>query len=317
MRKLIVAAGFFAAALVVGCMRTPEGQKMPADEEFAIPRSLVTRMLDAHDRSRDKHLNITNDFDSSELWSLAVELKMTNAEEIARRPRGRMKFCDDLLTDEQRQTWWPFDFEKFEAELESKLELSEEYGFRVKPEFAKLAGGGVCDDGYVASNPTIRWVNAEIESWAIKAWDKNKERLDDVQFRKLFGVEKIPEGTIAWMMNDEIAFVIQRRDGAWNLRNYMFVFCRDGECTGPVFSFDSFPCRKSAAAIFQLRTSAAGLNNVAAMWWEHQCDRLRMNPETIRFLLEKAIRGGAPCAAENLEVLRSHIPEVFQDESGH
>ena len=49
------------------------------------------------------------------------------------------------------------------------------------------------------------------------------------------------------------------------------------------------------------------------MMWEHQCDRLRMDPEVIRFFLEKAARGGAPNAAENLEVLRTHIPEAFAE----
>lgn len=309
MKKLIIVAGVLAAGLIVGCGQN-EGQKVQAAEGFEIPRSLVTRMLDAHDRVRDRFLNATNDFDSSELWSFMVG-DMTNAEEIARRPRGRMKFCDDLLSDEQRQAWWPFDFEKFETELERKLELSDEYGFRVKPGFAKLAGGGVNDDGYVASNPTIRWVNAEIENWAIKVWDEQKDRLDDAQLRKLFGVEETPEGMVAWMVNDEIAFVIRRRAGAWNLRDYIFVFCKDGESTGMTISFDSFPSRKAAAAILQLRASAAGFNNVAVMMWAHQCDRLQMDPEIIKFFLEKAIRGGAPNAAENLEVLRAHIPEVF------
>lgn len=207
MRKLIIVAGFFAAGLIVGCGRN-DGQKVPVAEGFEIPRLLVTRMLDAHDRSRDKHLNMTNHFDSSDLYSL-IAADMTNAEEIASRPRGKMKFCDDLLMDEQRQTWWPFDFEKVEAGLEGELEFSDEYGFRVKPEFAKLAGGGVNDDGYVASNPTIRWVNAEIESWAIKVWDEQKDRLDDAQLRKLLGAEKAPAGMVAWMVNEGIAFVIQ------------------------------------------------------------------------------------------------------------
>lgn len=81
-------------------------------------------------------------------------------------------------------------------------------------------------------------------------------------------------------------------------------------------SFDSFPSRKAVAAIFQLQTSAAGFNNVAVMMWEHQCDRLQMDPGIIKFFLEKAIRGGAPNAAETLEVLRSHIPEVFSDKEG-
>ncbi len=311
MKKLIFVAGFLAAGLIVGCGRN-DGQKAPTAEEFEIPRSLVTRMLDAQDRVRDRFLNITNDFDSSELWSLLTgELKMTNAEEIASRPRGRMKFCDDLLTDEQRQIWWPFDFETFEAELEAKLEFSEEYGFRVKPEFAELAGCVVNDDGYVASNPTIRWVNAEIESWAIKVLDEQTDRLDDAQLCKLLGVEKVPERVVAWMLNEEMAFVIQQDDGAWNLRDYIFVFCKDGEGVLMTISFDSFPSRKAAAAIFQLPTSAAGFNNVAVMMWEHQSNRLRMDSKIIKFFLEKAIRGRAPNAAENLEVLRAHIPEVF------
>lgn len=310
MKKLIIATGLLVAGLIVGCGRN-DGQKVSAAEGFEIPRSLVTRMLDAHDRSRDKYLNMTNHFDSAELYSLIVA-DVTNAEEIASRPRGKMKFCDDLLTDEQRQTWWPFDFEKFEAELEGKLEFSDEYGFRVKPEFAKLAGGGINDDGYVASNPTIRWVNAEIESWAIKTLDEEyKGHLGEVELRKLLGEEEAPEGRIAWMVNEGMAFVIRQHDGAWNLRDYMFVLCKDGESTGMTISFDSFPSHKAASAIFQLQTSAAGFNNVAVMMWEHQCDRLQMDPEIIKFFLEKAARGGAPNAAENLEVLRAHIPEVF------
>lgn len=311
MKETTLAVALSAVALVAGCGRN-DGQKASAAGEFEIPRSLVTRMMDAHDRSRDRCLNMTNGFDSSELVSLMTgELSLTNAEEIASRPRGKMKFCDDLLTDEQRQTLWPFDIEKLEAELESKLELSEECGFRIKPEFAEAAGGGANDDGYVASNPTIRWVNAEIESWAIKAMDEKGERLGETEFCKLFGVEKIPEGTIAWMVNDGIAFVIQQCEGAWDLREYMFVFCKDGESTGVAFAFDSFPGRKAAAAVFQLQSSAAGFNNAAVMMWEHQCDRLRMDPETVKFFLEKAKRGGAPNAAENLEVLRAHIPEAF------
>lgn len=311
----IVAVGLLAAAVVVGCVQN-EVREAPMVEEFVIPRPLVTRMLDAHDRARDKHLAMDIKFDSSELWSLLLgEFKMTNANEIVRRPRGNMKFCDDLMTDDQRQSWWPFAFEKFESELESKLELSEEYGFRIKPEFAESIGGGMNDDGHVAPNPTSRWVNGKIEEWAIQALDENKKRLEDVQLCKLFGVEKIPEGTIAWMVNEEIVFIIQQRDGAWNLRDYMFVFCRDGESTGLVFSFDSFPSRKAATAILQFQTSAVACNNVAVMMWDHQCDHFQMNPGIIKLFLEEAVLGGEPTAAANLEVLRAHIPEVFMSES--
>ena len=216
--KLQCAIVAIASVLILaGCSdKSGDAETRKNADAFVIPKSLVTRMLDAHDHARDMALGVTNDV--NELYSLGAHLQMTNASEISERPRGELVLCDDLLSDDKRAELWPFDVEAFEATLSVKMVYDEKLGYRGKPEFAEEMCGGTNEDGFVAANPTIRWVNSEIEQWAIKSLDKHCSRMSETNFCAMSGDEKMPEGTWAWQMKDDVYFVIQRCDGAWNLR---------------------------------------------------------------------------------------------------
>ena len=296
---------------------TEDLEKVP----FDIPPSLVVRMQNAYSVVRDKSLNITNNFDGEEVFGLS-QCGFSNAVEIASRPRGEMKFCYDLLTEDERAKVWPFDVESFEAELESKMVCDEEGLYRLKPEFAEKAGG-LKEDGLVAVNPTIRWVNHKMEQWATAQLDAVCKRMDDESFCKMSGAEVMPKGTIAWDMGEEEYFVISQGDGAWNPRDYMFVLWRDGDDPCVVASLDSFPNRKEGVAIRGWRYESICINNVAVLEWQHRSRRLSMNPWIMAHGLAIAAEEGVPAAEYNLKVLLDHMPELNEflvageSEGGH
>ena len=283
---------------------------------FDIPPSLVTRMYDAHNAARDAKLNSVASFDSDELFGLMV-YGYTNAEEIASRPRGEMVFCDDRLTEEMREKLWPFDVEAFEAGLEAKMVRDRDGLFRMRP------GAGedmpMSEDGLVASNPTIRWVNDEMEKWAIARLDAKYSRLDEESFNKASGYDKIPEGWFVWMLADlggvRECFVIARSDGAWNPRYYMELLCDDNGVTIIIASFDSFPNRREAAAMRMFCGDIAAVHNIAVLEWMHRSFRTGMNPRRIKRYLEEAKRLEVPTAEANLKILLDHVPQGAIEEA--
>lgn len=285
------------------------------DGEFDIPPSLVCRMYQAHNAARDRRLNGGQPFDAEELFGL-MECGITNAEAIAAQPRGEMRFCDDCLTDDKRRELWPFDVASFEAELEAKMVRDEDGLFRKKAEPDGSAAAG--DEGLVASNPTIRWVNSEIEQWAIARLDEKYTRLDDAALRKAAGNDAFPEGWLVWMLADMDGarefFAIARGDGAWDPRYYMYILC-DANGMTVLASFDSFPNRHEAATMLMLGDDIAAVHNLAVLEWRHRNFRMGMNPLRIRGCLEAAKRLNVPTAAANLKVLLDHIPESAMSEA--
>lgn len=280
--------------------------------EFDIPKSLVARMYEAHNAARNACFNITNAFDAEEMFGLA-KFGVTNAHEIASRPRGEMKFCCDLLTEEEREELWPFDVESFEATLEAKMVRDDEGLFRLRPDTVEEEFG-VKEDGFVASNPTIRWVNYEMEKWAMEQMDAIYERVGNEAFCKMFGFEVMPEDTVAWDMGDDEFFVIGRSDGAWNSRDYTFVLWREGDGPCLVASLDSFPTRKEGVAIRGWRYSPICVNNVAVLEWQHRSRRLSMNPLIMVEELAFASDSGVTIAEDNLKVLFYHMSELLMGE---
>ena len=278
---------------------------------FDIPPSLVVRMQKAYNIVRDKSFNITNNFDGEEWFGLS-QWGVSNAFEIVSRPRGKMKFCHDLLTEDERAKIWPFDVEPFEAELESKMVRDEEGMYRLKPKFAE-DGGELKEDGLVAVNPTIRWVNHEMEQWAIAQLDAVCKRIDDEAFCKMSGDEVMPEGTLAWDMGEGEFFVISQNDGAWETRNYMFVLWKEGMDSYVVASLESFPNRREGVALRGWRDSPICANNVAVLEWQHRSQRTLMNPWRIMQGLLIAEEAGLIIARDNLSVLLTHMPELFFD----
>ena len=279
---------------------------------FNIPPSLIHRMTMAHNAARNRLLGIS--IDTEELFaSDGNGGDFTNAHAIAARPRGEMKFCDDRLNDKEREKLWPFDVESFEKSLEAKMSRDSKGRFRFKDESAKEVGTAN-GDGLAAPTPTFRWVNHEIEEWAVKQLDGKFTRMDEKSFCKTFGYGEMPDGTFAWTLSNlGEYFVMQRCEGAWHRREYRYVLKRAKMKRGvPVASFDSFPSRKEAAAMRTYGRNAAAMNNLAVLEWQHRNHRLSMIPARIKWFLETSKAGGVTEAEANLKVLRDHIPEVFK-----
>lgn len=324
MKKMMVVCMCVAGAMVLGGCATNDEKTIEQDEgaisrmrwletveglsnvDFDIPPSLMFRMQRAYNKARDRHFGITGDFDGEELRGLANE-QVANAEEIARRPRGEMKFCYDCLTDEERAAIWPFDVEAFEAELEKKLVRDQEGFYRLKPGVTDLP---VNEDGLVAVNPTMRWVSKEIEQWAVKELDARYSRMEEEEFCRIMEVGAMSEDVKAWAMGEDEIFIIEQNGGAWDVREYAYFIHVESIGWWCLATMESFPTRKEGAALRVCLYNGAAMNNVAAMEWSHRSMTTDMRAQIIEMLLERAVESGIKVASHNLEVLFEHIPEL-------
>ena len=316
------------SASVIGL--AADGAKGDSKPPFDIPASLLHRMDMDYIAACEREVGVTNAFDWFEHWVFAKE-GYTNALEIASRPRGEMTFCDDLLSEKERESLWPFEVEAFEKTLESKMVRDKDGRFRLLSKYASGVDKGLLapvstrkaahlepsgDEGLELSNPTFRWVNDEVEKWATAQMDATFKRLDAKTFMKLCGLKAPPEEAVAWRLDEKghEYFVIERRGDARNSRYYMYSILLDGQDKGTlVAAFDSFPNRKEASAFRTCVCDGAALHNLAVLEWRHRINALIMNPWSIQLWLETAKEWGIPTAEANLRVLRQHIPEVLQE----
>ena len=287
-------------ALVAGCGRGGSVAK----SGFDIPASLVDRMRVSYNLERNQMTGGTENLDGEELVALMM-LGYRNAPEIAVRPRGEMVFADDGLSEEERRELWPFEVEAFEATLEAEL-VRDEKGLYLKKDE---------EGGTFPFNPSMRWVNAEMEQWAIGQLDAAFTRMAPGVHAEMTGEpEEEGEEIPMWAIpgdGDEY-FAIERSDGAWEARSYQYVLW-DGKDKPTLFGeFYSFPSRKEAVAMRTARHDVRSLHNMAVLYWRHRVFPMHFNPEEIKEMLEIAQRGGVPCAKANLEVLEAHIPEAGQ-----
>ena len=305
---------FLLCVLLAGCGRkasvaeTDSG--IPAasvvESDFDIPPSLVDRMRNSYNIVRNKKLGLTNLLDGEEMMAL-LQLGYENGAAIAERPRGEMVFSDDGQTEEERRRIWPFDVEAFEATLKASLVQDEDGLYQLKEEDGELS----------AFNPTMRWLNAKMEEWAVKQLDAVFTRVKPDVYAKMTGESpKEDEEIMTWALSEDgdEFFSIEENDGAWNLRSYQFIIW-DGKDSPLLFAeFNSFPSRKEAVAMRMARQDCRSLNNLAVLYWRHRVFQTSFNPGEIKDLLEIAQRNNVACAKANLEVLYSHIPELKQQQ---
>lgn len=295
-----------------GGRTTPDAETnvVPSGAAFDIPPPLRVRMEAAYNAARDKRLTLTGRIDVYEFIGLNKGGTFTNALEIAKRPRGEMVFCDDGLTEAERARLWPFDVEAFERTLERKMVRDTQGCYCLKAAYAEGLGA-LGADGNLAANPTIRWVNGEIERWAVGQMDGVFKRVDDKTVCRMFGWEEPDEDMTIWTLDADEGryFAVSRREGAWEPRDYFFVRW-DGEDGSaiPLAAFTTFPTRREAMT-FRSRTGAAA-NNLAVLEWRHRVNQGFMDPRMIAALLGRAYESGVPTALANLKILLDHIPEV-------
>ena len=290
-----------AAFVAAGCGRGGGG----GEAEFDIPASLVDRMRVSYNLVRNKMTGGAENLDGEELMALMM-LGYGNAPEIAVRPRGEMVFTDDGRSEGERWELWPFDVEAFEATLEAEL-VRDEKGLYLRQ----------AEEGDTFPfNPTMRWVNAELEQWAVGQLDASFTRVSpDVQAKMIGEPEEEDEAVLMWSIpgdGDEY-FAIEGSDGAWNLRSYQYLIW-DGKDSPTLFAeFYSFPSRKEAVAMRTARHDSRSLHNMAVLYWRHRVFPMQFNPAEIKEMLGIAQRMGVPCAKGNLAVLSAHIPEADQE----
>ena len=303
-KRIAILAGVIAVASVA-CIVTGCGRKgSVVESDFDIPTSLVDRMRVSYNLVRNKMTGGADNLDGEELMALMM-LGYGNAPEIAERPRGEMVFTDDGLSEEERRKLWPFDVESFEATLEAEL-VRDEKGLYLRQD----------EEGDTFPfNPTMRWVNAEMEQWAIGQLDAAFTRMAPGVHAEMIGEpEEEGEEIPMWAIpgdGDEY-FAIERSDGAWEARSYQYVLW-DGKGQPTLFGeFYSFPSRKEAVAMRTARHDVRSLHNMAVLYWRHRVFPMHFNPAEIKEMLEIAQRGGVSCAKANLAVLEAHIPEAGQ-----
>ena len=287
---------------LVGCGRK-DNAEMSA---FDMPPSLVDRMRTSYNEVRNRKLGADGLLDGEEMMAL-MRLGYENATEIAGKPRGEMTFADDGRSEEERRKLWPFDVEAFEAKLEASLVRDEDGLYLLKDEDGELS----------PFNPTMRWVNAEMEKWAVQQLDLHFTRVKPDVHAKMTGEPaKAGEEIMTWAISpdgDEF-FSIEENDGAWNLRSYQYIIW-DGKDSPMVFAeFNSFPSRKEAVAMRTGRQDGRSLNNLAVLLWSHRIFPMQFDPGEIKWLLEVAQSKGVSCAKANLDVLHAHIPVIKESD---
>ena len=271
----------------------------------AIPPSLANRMLEADLMFQFRDSTVSNDL----LEAVALVNVLTNYEEISARPRGQMEFANEHLSEKELSTIWPFDFETFEETLESQLVIDTNGLYRLRSNAdSRLPAGENSLDHYF----TIRYVNQEIETWAIKQLDKTYSRMTDNDLCAMLGEENASTGAFAWIIAEDVYFVIERCKGPLSPRLYRFVKWPKTDTPFVFATFDSFPNRREVATVLPYRESPAAANNLAVLMWRHQCDRSQMRPWLIKNILELAQQDGLPVASKNLETLYQHMPEIFR-----
>lgn len=303
LKRIVGGLGAIACAVFVaaGCGRGGAG----GEAEFDIPASLIDRMRVSYNLVRNKMTGGAENLDGEEMMALMM-LGYGNAPEIAERPRGEMVFADDGLGEEERRELWPFDVEAFEATLEAEL-VRDEKGLYLKKD----------EEGDTAPfNPTMRWVNAELEQWAVAQLDAAFTRMAPGVHAEMTGEpEEEGEEIPMWAIPGDGGeyFAIERSDGAWAVRSYQYVLW-DGKGKPTLFGeFHSFPSRKEAVAMRTARHDVRSLNNMAVLYWRHRVFPMNFDPAEIKEMLGIAQRMGVPCAKGNLAVLSAHIPEVDQE----
>lgn len=288
------------AFMATGCGRNGA----VAEAVFDIPASLVDRMRVSYNRVRNTMTGTAETFDGEELMAL-MQLGYGNAPEIAERPHGEMVFADDGRSEEERRALWPFDVEAFEATLEASLGRDEKGLSRLKDEEGDL----------FPFNPTMRWINAELEQWAVGQLDAAFTRMAPGVHAEMTGEpEEEGEEIPMWAIPGDGGeyFAIERSDGALEVRSYQYVLW-DGKGKPTMFGeFYSFPSRKEAVAMRTALHDSRSLNNMSVLYWRHRVFPMQFNPAEIKEMLELAQQDGVSCAKANSAVLAAHIPEAPQ-----
>ena len=265
--------------------------------EVAAPVALplLTKMLDAHSAWESARWDLSN------TNSLEVATKKRIAD------RRYMRYCADGQTDEERFKSWPFDVDAFEDSLAQKM-VSGKYGLYCVKGECNDYNEGVLDDGNVAVNPSMRWMNRKMEEWATNALDGVYGRLPNDKMVQMLGANSVNAGTFCWTVGTNEYFIIQRVDEDYTFESRDYIYMIWDGVGEPVIvaTFNSMPNSMAMSAVRSCMVgNPVGRNNMAALMWNNVADRGEADSEIIRLLLGAAKIAGVEVAAENIDIMES------------
>lgn len=262
-----------------------------------LPRSLVSRMLDARENF------------------------------IA--PKKSMCLEVDAGAD---TTKWPFDVARIERMLEKVLDRAEDGSYRLKRE-----DDGANDNLRERSAAALAYVNKVIADWSVMQLDGKFERCDaktvmalagyrvdlDPDFWQKFailtkkglfggGSAKVGGWISAWKVSDRLYLVLTSElSTEGRPRDYQFVRW-DGKKDWPIAGFEEFPDAVRALTVMRVTESPIAANNLAALVHAREANRRLYMPEYVEQLLRRSAAGGCEKAFHNLGVLMEEQGDVEQ-----
>lgn len=266
-------------------------------DAIPLPRSLVSRMLDARENF------------------------------VA--PKKQMRLEVDPGADVAK---WPFDIARIEGLLEKVLDRAEDGSYRLKRD-----GDGANDNLQERSANALAYVNKVIADWAVMQLDGKFERCDAKTVMALAGyrVDLNPNfwhsfsiltkkglfgggsaevgGWIsAWKITDQLYLVLTSELSAEGRpRDYQFVKW-DGSKDWPIAGFEEFPDAARALTVMRVTESPVAANNLAALVHAREANRRIYMPEYVEQLLRRSAAGGCEKAFHNLGVLMEEQGDAEQ-----
>ena len=274
-----------------GRVASTKGRVGEVVSPVALP--LLTKMLNAYDVWEADSWDLSN----TSLSGTATKKRIAD--------RRYMKYCDDGVNDEVRCKAWPFEVDEIENRLSQKMTCDKNGLYCVLGECNDY-DEGIMDDGNVAINPSVRWMNRNMEEWATNALDGMYGRLPEDKMVKMLGEDSINDGTFCWAVGTNEYFIIQRieEDHAFESRDYIYMLW-DGMGEPMIAAtFNSLPNSQTMYAVRScMAGDPVGRNNMAALMWNEVADRGEKDDEKIRRFLEAAKKAGVAVAVENLDIM--------------
>ncbi len=261
------------------------------------PRSLVSRMLDVHEKFAP--------------------------------PTKPMRSAAETVP---AAVAWPFDIARVEGMLEKVLIRAEDGIYHLR-----RSASGTNDSSRVRSAAALAYVNKVIADWAVLQLDAKFERCDaktvkslagyrvdmDPDFWQKFailtkkgmfggGAAKVGGWISAWKLMDWIYLLLTSDLGSEGCpRDYQFVMW-DGVKDWPIAGFDTFPDAARAQTVLQVTKNPTAANNLAVLLHARDANRRAYMPEYLESLLRRSATAGCETAFYNLGVLMEEQGDVEQ-----
>jgi len=243
--------------------------------------------------------------------------RMLDAREGFKAPAKEMRVEADAGAEAEA---WPFDVARVEALLEKGLRRDERGVYRLRGDAAEdPRAAGATALAYV--NDVISdWAVLQLDAkfpradvGSLRALAAYRVDLDPGFWTRFAALPE--KGTLrgtadrtggwaaAWRIREKMyLLVVTDLKDPCRARDYQFVMW-DGAKDWPIAGFDEFPDAARARAVIRLMASPAAANNLVALLHARDANRRLYLPEYVETLLRRSASGGCETAFHNLGVL--------------